>query len=358
MISNFVHLRNYTQYSLSLGALKINELINYCKKYNSPAIGISDFNNLFGSMEFSLECVKNGIQPIISCNIKVKEKDITESNLLLIVKSEKGFQNISKLVSKSFLNNNSQDFETIDFKDLNDHKEDLLCLSGGNFGLVNECWKTLGNQKTINLIEKLQSIFDKNFFIEIQREKFDSDERYNDFLIDISVKKNIPIVATNENYFYDQSFHESHDALICIAQQTYIDSDDRPKISNESYLKTPNEMIELFKDIPVAVENTIQVAKKCSFFLEEKKPRLPKVIASNENNYLRTKTYKGLEDRFKTLRLDEKSKKSYLERLNFELDVIITMGYSGYFLIVSDFIQWAKKKKILLDQAGVQELDH
>ena len=345
--SQFIHIRNYTQYSLSLGALRINDLINYCIKNKSPAIGISDKNNLFGSMEFSLDCVKHGVQPIISCDLSVVDENYNSGNILLTVSSKTGYESLSKLVTLSYLSENRTNNPFITFDELSENNDGLICLSGGKDGLINNNYLNLGKDKSLELINNFLSIFKNNFFFEIQRIKKLEVDPYIEFLVNLSLEKKIPLIATNENYFLEKKFHESHDALICISQQKYIDSENRKKINVESFLKKPNEMVELFEDLPNAISNTLKLSQRCSFLLKEKEPNLPKVSGKlNEDDILRNNSLSGLEDKFKIKKILSHEKDNYKKRLHYELGVISKMGYSGYFLIVSDFIQWAKKNKI------------
>ena len=247
----FVHLRNYTQYSLSRGALKVREIVEYCLKNNCPAIGISDFGNLFGSMEFSLSCVQSGIQPIISSNIRIEDENYSNCYLLLIASNYLGFKNLSRLVTKSFLKTKSNSFPSISISDLKNNNEGIICLSGGIDGILRKTFEKFGGEKSSKIISILQNIFSENFYLEIQRLDITNSElRFNDFILNLSNKNQIPLVATNENYFLRQDFYESHEALICISEQTFIDSEHREKISRNCFLKSPSQMIELFSDIP------------------------------------------------------------------------------------------------------------
>ena len=344
--NNFIHLRNYTQFSLSIGALRISDLIKYCKINNSPAISISDKGNLFGSMEFSLECINNGIQPIISCSVNIVEDGYESGELLLVITNEIGYKNLSKIVTFSYLESKTST-PTISLNILKKYSEGLVCLSGGQDGFLKNNFFSYGLKKGIEIIKILDSFYQENFFLEIQRFKNFQTNSYIDFLVNTSLEYNLPLIATNENYFLNPESYEAHDVLSCIAQQSYVESYNRKKQSTESYLKNKKEMIELYKDLPSAISNTITLAKKCCFLLREKLPKLPKIsnLVSEENS-LKEKSFEGLNLKFKKFFFSNQSKKEYTDRLSFELDVIIKMGYSGYFLIVADFIQWAKQNKI------------
>ena len=288
--NNFIHLRNYTQYSLSKGAIKINDLIDKCVKNKIPAVTISDFNNLFGCMEFSLECLKKGIQPIISCNLYLKTKTNESGYVLLIAKNEEGFNNLSQLVSISNLENVNDTDTFITFENLERFNNNLICLAGGEFGLVTNNFYKSSLKKTDSLLRKFKDLFGDNFFLELQRIN-KKHLNYESYIKAKSQELKIPVVATNENFFLDRKFYKSHDALLSISQQKYIDSEDRAKSSDEYYFKSNEEMFQIFSDIPFVCENTLSLAKKCSFFLTEKEPALPKIFLNQdeENSLLKKK---------------------------------------------------------------------
>ena len=343
----FIHLRNYTQYSLSKGAIKINDLVQNCLKNKIPAVGISDFGNLFGAMEFSLECQSNGIQPIIGCNIFLTDQNFTNGYLLLIAKNKVGYRNLSRLVSISYLDNNNFSNPTVSFNKLIKYSDGIVCLAGGEFGFVTKNFFSGVIYKSDEAIIKLKEIFEKDFFLEIQKQNAKNKELW-EYLIKKSIELKIPLVATNENFFLNNNFFDAHDALLSISEQKYLESDDRLKSDKDFCFKDENEMINSFKDIPDAIENTVIIAKKCSFFLEERLPKLPKISIQDfdENTFLKKMSFEGLEKRLKRDFIDKNEYEIYKNRLNFELETIIKMGYASYFLIVSDFINWAKNNKI------------
>ena len=345
--SKFIHLRNYTQYSLSKGAIKINDLVNKCIKNKIPAIGISDFDNLFGSMEFSLECKINGIQPIIGCNIFLSDKNFVDGYLLLIAKNENGYKNLSKLVSISYLENSNYNNPYINFQDLKNFSKNLICLAGGQFGFISKNFFIGTKSKSDEAIKKLNELFDKDFFLEIQKINNNNSELCK-YIINKSDQLKIPLVATNENFFLNKDFYNTHDALLSISEQKYLESDDRLKSNEDFSFKDETETVKDFCQIPDAIQNTLVIAQKCSFFLEEKLPRLPKVNINNsdENIFLETKSFEGLEKRLSKNLIRSELYQIYKNRLKFELKTIVKMGYASYFLIVADFINWAKSNDI------------
>ena len=341
----FVHFRNYSQYSLAKGALKLTELVKFCHKNKFPAVSISDFSNLFGALEFSIECQKYGIQPLIGCNLLIKNNKLANGYVLLICKNKQGYENLLNLVSKSYLINSDSENPYIEIDDLNNHSEGLICMAGGNFGLLTNNFFH-NKELVIPLLNHLRKIYKSDFCIEIQRYLNEKNDNYNQFLIETSLKGNIPIICTNENFFMQSDFYDSHDTLLCISQQKYIDSEDRMKSSKEYYVKSSNEMYSLFNDIPMVCQNTLMLAQKCSFFPTEKKPSLPRLKNKDitENHFLIKLAFKGLKERIKKLEGFEKN--IYINRLKYELKIITNMGFSGYFLIVADFIKWSKDNDI------------
>ena len=230
-----------------MGAIKIKDLVDKCIKNKIPAIGISDFGNLFGSMEFSLECKANGIQPIIGCNIFLVDNNFENGYLLLIAKNELGFKNLSRLVSTSYLDNTNYNYPYISFNDLLNYSEGLICLAGGTFGFISKNYSSETFCKSSDAIVKLNEIFKNDFFLEIQKVNVENQELCN-FIVDQSIKKKIPLVATNENFFLDKSFYETHDALLSISEQKYLDSEDRLKSDSNFCFKEYGEIISDFKN--------------------------------------------------------------------------------------------------------------
>ena len=344
--NKFVHLRHYTQYSLSRGALRINELISFCKKEQIPAAAISDFNNLFGSLEFCIECSKSGIQPIVGINLLVRHNKFEDGYVLLLCKNKEGYENLVKLVSTAYLENSSSNDPFISLDNLFKFKNGLICLGGGIFGILTKN-AIVNKDFSDELINIFKNKFGGNFFLEIQRINDDQSSSLENYILNKSLNLKIPVVATNENFFLNKNFFKTHDTLLSISQQKYLESEDRLKSNINFYLKTTNEMFDLFSDLPEVLQNTLNLARKCSFFLEEKPPSLPKIQTNgiNENDMLTETAKNGILKRLGIKKYHEIDK-NYKDRLEYELKVIIKMGYSSYFLIVSDFIKWAKNQKI------------
>ena len=295
-INRFIHLRNYTQYSLSKGALRINQLTDFCKKENIPAAAITDFNNLFGSLEFCIECKKSGIQPIIGLNLSVRANGFKDGNILLFCKNERGYRNLVNLVTKAHLNNSKSNIPVTSLPQILNRKDGLICLAGGVNGIITKNFEENHSLSDL-LIEIFKDNFSDNFFLEIQRYKNLNIQDHKNYLITKSLNKEIPIVATNENFYLDKSYFNTHDALLSIAQQKYIESEDRLKSNDEFYLKSVDEMNKLFHDMPYALENSVILSRKCSFYLEERPPSLPKIKLKDidENTLLKKESISGLQ---------------------------------------------------------------
>ncbi len=344
MQEEFVHLRARTSYSLSESAVKIEDLISLCKKNNTPAVAITDNGNLFAALEFSQAVAKNGIKPIIGCTVNLKtqygENQESLSKIVLLVKNKEGFTNLLSLVSDSYLIR-SENETYITFEELERAKSGLIVLTCGFEGLLGK----FVLEKKLSLAEKfilkLKTVFADNLYVELIRRGIEEETLNEYHLIDLAYKYDIPLVATNNIYFPDRKMHEAHDALLCIADGTFLAVEERRKSNSEEYFKTPRQMKEIFADLPEAYKNTVLIAKRCSYLIEEHAPMLPKVY-KDEKEMLIEQAKAGLAKRI----IDKTDKQPYFDRLKYELDIITQMNFSGYFLIVSDFIKWSKNNNI------------
>ncbi len=352
--NTFNHFKLHTQYSICEGAIKIEDLKDKCKRDKIRCLGISDTYNLCGALEFS-ECVsKSGTQPIIGTQINFKYEN--EIGLLtLIAKNDSGYSRIIELSSKSYLDRSELETSHCKFADLFADTENVFVMSG----TINGLFGKLFNKGKLNDIENLYKLllkkFKNNFYIEIQRHKDINEKSFENLNIQLSGKYEIPIIASQEVYYLEKSMHEAHEALICIGNKSYINDKNRISFSNHHYLKSNSEMYELFKDLPEALENNYNLPYRCSFRPTPSKPVLPNISSNEEGNAdkkLEQDSLKGLNKRFEEIFQLENSKKkdeiieTYNSRLKHELSIIIDMKYSSYFLIVADYINWAKKNDI------------
>jgi DNA polymerase-3 subunit alpha len=372
----FINLRNHTTYSLCKGAITISDLVTKASEFKMPAVGIMDSGNLFAALEFSLAAKKLGIQPIIGTEILVNFADKNQKNfsnldienslakLPLIATSDAGYKNLMYLVSSSYLNRQQNPHlktlsPHISFDLLKERSLGLIALSGGADGILNKLLDEDQEKKLELLIKELIKIFDhNNFYIEITRHNSQIEQKYEKALIDLAYKYNIPLVATNDVYFLTKDMHEAQDALMCIGMGNFLGETNRQKLTDQQYFKSQEEMVQLFHDLPEAIENTVNIAKKCHIMAFERQPTLPLYPTKDnatESEELKTKATIGLNKRLEKKFCSqtnineqdrEQIRKEYFARLEYELGVITKMNFSGYFLIVADFINWSKENSI------------
>ncbi|PHR93386.1 MAG: DNA polymerase III subunit alpha [Robiginitomaculum sp.] len=357
-VSKFVPLRCRTPYSILEGALKIDDLAKRCREWRIPAAGLTDTNNICAALEFSEKLTGAGIQPIMGCTLTVDIETGDEQlnphggkdyagTIALLAQSEKGYENLMKLSSASFLDAGAMDLPHITLSHLQKHSEGLIVLTGGGDGFINRLICDGQLETAGEMLGRLSHWFEGRLYIELQRHNLPHEIQAEPHLIDFAYTLNLPLVATNEPYFLDKDMHKAHDALLAISEGSYILEPDRRHVSVEAHLKSPEQMIELFKDIPEAIENTIDIARRCAFRSPKRKPILPNFGdgSHSEGELLAEQARAGLEARLQKVEL-AKSRDAYFERLDFELNVIEQMGFPGYFLIVADFIKWAKDHDI------------
>ncbi|MGE5503205.1 MAG: DNA polymerase III subunit alpha [Actinomycetota bacterium] len=359
--ADFVHLRLHTAYSLSEGAIRIKALVKQCDKMGMPAVAITDTGNLFGALEFSTSCADAGIQPIIGVQLAVRRDDAPPSKdgrkpdpdwVVLLCQNEAGYANLLKLVSKAFLETDAGETPQVTLHDLEGRSDGLILLTGAAAGPVGRMLADGQADKAEITLVRLARAFAGRTYVELQRHGLPVEDRIEPALVDLAYKHHLPLVATNEAFFPDRGMYEAHDALICIAEGAYVSQDERRRLTPEHYFKSPAEMRELFADLPEACDNTLVIARRCAFMVAKRKPILPpfRMDGLTEAEVLRKKTFEGLDMRldkhvFQPGMTDEEKEhaaKPYRERVAYELGIIEQMGFPGYFLIVSDFIQWSK----------------
>ena len=337
---NYIPLRATSQYSLLEGAMQIESIVNKAINHKIPAIGLTDRNNLFGALEFSEKLIEKGIQPIIGCNLSFYNQKM-DGSIVCLAKNEEGYKNLIRLSSELFLSN---DDEKLKLSKLSDFNEGLILLSGGYGGLINNYLKFGLKKDALELTHKLKKIFQDRFYIEIQRmgkDDFEID------LLDISNDLNLPIVASNTIFFESKDRFTSHDALIAIKESTTVNNSNREILTNEFYFKSPEEMINLFEDMPDAINNSLEIAHRTAFKVSKSDPRLPRfsgLDSQGETDELVHQAKEGLKVKIQENNIS--NEEIYWDRLKTELDIIISMNFPGYFLIVADFIKWSKSKNI------------
>ena len=351
----FVHLRVRSPYSLLEGAIRIKEAAELCQKFGMPAAGLTDTNNLFGALEFSEVLSGEGVQPIIGCTLSVQlepprqgDRSTPDGTLVLLAQNEAGYANLMKLSSAAYLEVGATEQAHITLERALDHSDGLICLTGGHDGLLNRLVCSGRAGAADQLLDQLQAAFGDRLYIELQRHGRPDDVTAEDYLIDRAYARDLPIVATNEPHFPTADFHGAHDALLCIAEGAYVSMEDRRTLTPEHHFKSGAAMVERFADLPEAIETTVEIARRCSFRPRTADPILPRFPTEgdrNESEELRVRARDGLNARLAKVEASA-PREDYDARLEYELKVIEGMGFPGYFLIVSDFIQWAKNHDI------------
>ena len=354
-INKFNHLKIHTQYSICEGAIKIDELKEFSKENKIRSLGICDTSNLCGALEFAEKISKVGTQPIIGTQINFKLND-TIGLLPLFAMNEIGYKRIIELSSLSFLKNNELLDPHVLFDELYKKSEGVALFSGTIFGLFGKLFDKAKFSEIDEVYAKLKSIYKDRFYLEIQRHNDQNEISFEKFNLKKSSDFEIPLIATNETFYLNKDTHEAHDALICIKNKTYVNEKKRLSLSDHHYFKSDIEMSELFSDVPEALQNNYNFPYRCSFKPSSSKPILPNISSDkggNADDILKKDSIDGLENKFLKIfniksndLAENKDYLKYLDRLNHELNIIIEMNYSSYFLIVSDYIRWAKKNNI------------
>ncbi len=352
----FAHLRLHTAYSMLEGALRLKDLPKLCQAKMIPALAITDTANLFGAMEFSETLAANGIQPIIGCAMPIITDEQTTHpthtprekypTLALLAKNEDGYENLLQLSTLSYEKNPSN--PALNLSQIQNHAQNLLCLTGGQNGILNAQLLAGQPDKAETILAQLQNIFGDNLYIEIQRHGNENKD-HETWLLNTAAKINAPIIATNEPYFAAREDYEAHDALLCIADGTRVADENRRRLTPEHYFKSGDEMHALFADLPDAIANALDAAKRCAFRPVARDPRPPRFLKGgpkDEAEALRDLAKKGCETRLKAAKTLPAPEETYWQRLEFELNIITKMEFSGYFLIVADFVQWARREGI------------
>ena len=354
-IAEFNNIKIHTQYSICEGAIKIDDLADFCKKNRIKSLGLADSNNLCGALEFAEKISKVGTHPIIGTQINLFSENVI-GKITLYATSEKGYKNLTKLSSLSYLKNKNTYDPSCNIEDLINNNEDLILLTGNYNNFFGKLFYA-NKEKNINLlIKKLKTIFNDRIYIEIQRHGERQEKNFENFLLNLSTLYDLPLIASQEVFYISPDMSEAHDALICIGEKQFVDDPNRFRYNKNHYFKSKEEIIKLFKDIPEALQNNYNFPLRFSFKPKKSKPILPSI--SNKQNIspedeLMKNATAGLNSRLNNFVYKKKNEKSQIEikkiyedRLFHELDIINSMDYSSYFLIVSDYIRWAKKNLI------------
>ncbi len=352
----FIHLRVHTEHSLLEGAVPVKTLPGLAAAGGMPAVAVTDTNNMFCALEFSEAAAKAGVQPIIGCQLDMAylpaepgKRAERPRPIVLLAQNEAGYLNLMKLNSALYLGDRNE-LPQVSLDDLARHCDGLICLTGGPDGPLGQLLQQGQSQKAADLVAKLAECFPDRLYIELQRHPGEGGQPQSEQLterghIELAYGNDLPLVATNDVYFPKAAFYEAHDALICIAEGAYVDQQEpRRHLTPQHYFKSQDEMAALFADLPEALENTVEIARRCAFKVEKRSPILPR-FAQDEAEELRRAAHAGLADRLAVIP-HHGTVEDYEKRLEFELGVIERMGFPGYFLIVADFIKWAKTHDI------------
>ena len=347
-MSLFSHLRVSSEYSISQGLLTVNQIVQNAVQKSIPSVAMTDRANMFGLVKFFDKCEASGIKPISGCSINAIFKDEDESyELLCLAKTNKGHKNLMKIISNAH-NNSSFSSPIIKFEDLVELKDDIIVISGGKGSHIFESLRRNNLTDTEKKIDQFTKYFKDDFVIEIQRTNRIDESDYIEKVVPLSIKKSIPIIATNDVLFSSPEDYEIHETKVCINTGKTLNDPNREKIfSDQQYFKSSEEMINLFKEGAPFIDNTNEISKKCNVSLKTKGYFLPEYPVPKEHNFDSFLTDLSHERLKKYLEIfDKKKKVEYVKRLDYELEQIKTMGFSSYFLIVYDFIQWSKNNDV------------
>jgi DNA polymerase-3 subunit alpha len=359
----FIHLRAHSSYSLLEGAIPIPKLVTLAQEDKQPALALTDTSNLFGALEFSEKAASYGVQPIMGLNFALSHdyaasrREKSKNNpprLIALAKDEMGYRNLMALSTEGYMRSSGEEKPIVPFDLLKQHYQGLLVLTGGADGPIGELLKLDAVDEAQELLKNLSQLFSKNLYVEIQRQGLIAEQQLESQFIELAYKLGLPLVATNSCLFATKQDFEAHDALLCIASGHYLAEENRAQLTPEFYFKTRHEMMQLFADLPEALGSAVEIAQRCTYRPKTQSPILPRFTNTKladrdkaEAQELRKYAVEGLKRRLEQHPLaPDLEQKDYEERLSFELDVIEGMKYPGYFLIVSDFIRWAKGQGI------------
>lgn len=358
MDPSFVHLRLHTEYSLRDGILRIPSLLEKATKLKMPALAITDLGNLYATVKFYQQALDNGLKPIIGADMTVachKNSQATSHRLTLLCQTNEGYQNLTKLISRSYLEGQLNGKPMIEKSWLDDLSAGLIALSGAENGDIGQALLAKEKKLALEYLQNWLTLFPNRFYIEITRVGKSDEERYIKEVLKLAEKHCVPVVATNDVRFLKRDDYDAHEARVCIQEGAILNDQARPRhYTDQQYLRTPAEMQRIFADIPESLTNTIEIAKRCNVIFELGKHRFPHFPVPEKHtteSFLTALAKQGLEERLHTL-FDKHSKdfaekrKPYDQRLNRELEVINPMGFAGYFLIVADFVKWSKDNGI------------
>ncbi|HLO20892.1 MAG TPA: DNA polymerase III subunit alpha, partial [Sphingomicrobium sp.] len=330
------------------GAMEPKIIAERAAKLGFPAIAVTDRNGLYGVMPFSDACFAKGVQPIVGAMLAVVRPPELGGGqaidwLVLLAKDDQGYANLCKLVSSAHLDRPVEEDPHVVIDKLEGLSDGLIALTAGAEGAIARLLAEGQQLKAEAYLDRLQALFPGRLYIEIARRGDATEEASENALIELAYASDLPLVATNPAAYVDPSLHAAHDAMLCIANSAYVESADRVSSSADAWLKDDIAMAGLFADLPEALANTAVIAQRCAVAAPKRRPILPR-LGEDEDEQLRADAHAGLERRLAGRSEDDKAR--YRERIDYELEIITGMGFAGYFLIVADFIKWAKANDI------------
>ena len=348
MEKTFSHLRVSSEYSITQGLLTINQLVDCAKKHSVPSLALTDKSNMFAMVKFFNKCESAGIKPISGSSIRVIfDGDDSSHELLCLAKNNNGHKNLMRAISKAH-NNYSYQTPILNFNDLKEFRNDVIVISGGKDSHIFELIKRKKFDEAASRIDKFLEVFKEDFFIEIQKTNRPDEQEFFTNILPISNSKGVPLIATNDVLFSEKNDYETHETKVCINTGRTLNDPNREKpFSSEQYFKSPDEMSNLFLDFDELIKNTNEVAKKCNVSLHTEGYFLPEYPVPDEHDfdsYIAELSHKKLNQII--INFDDKKQEEYKQRLDYELNQIKKMGFSSYFLIVYDFIQWSKDNDV------------
>ena len=349
MTQPYVPLRVFSSFTMLEGAMEPKTVAERAAKLGFPAIAVTDRNGLYGVMPFSDACIGKGVQPVVGAMLAIARPAEIGGEagaidwVVLLAKDTQGYDNLCKLVSAAHLDRPVEQEPHVSFEALEAHNEGLIALTAGGEGALARLIAEGQQLKAEAYLDRLQDLFRDRLYIEIIRRNDPVEDVAEAGLIDLAYARDLPLVATNPAAYADPSFHAAHDAMLCIANSAYVESADRPTSSADAWLKDGAAMSEIFADLPEALANTVVIAQRCAVAAPKRRPILPR-LGENEDEQLSADAHAGLDKRLAGR--SEEDKARYRERLDYELEIITGMGFAGYFLIVADFIKWAKANDI------------
>lgn len=353
MATNFIHLRVHSEYSIVDGIVRIPSLLDKVVADAMPAVALTDQTNLFALVKFYRAAMARGVKPIIGADFYVRHTQQREtSRLTLLCMNNVGYRNITELITKAYTHGQQSGLACVDQEWVEEHAEGLIALSGGQAGELGQLLLKDKQELTDICLNNWTKVFDGRFYIELQRTGRENEETYNQRALALAKARNMPVVATNDVRFISTEEFDAHEVRVCINQSRVLSDPRRTHAySEQQYLRSAEEMSQLFSDVPSALQNTVEIAKRCNVTLEfgnNVLPEFPIPDAVSTDEYLRLQSDAGLQERLGAggIATEILPLSDYHERLEIELDVIQRMGYAGYFLIVSDFTRWARENDV------------